>query len=537
MKLACQRQVDDLARWAKEGPYRFDAERANRICKFIELLPHVKGPLLGKPIVLEPWQCFRITTVFGWLKRDTGTRRFRKAYTEVPRGTGKSTEAAGVGMYMLSADGEGGAVVVSAATKRDQAKEIWEPAWFMARKCAGLRNRFGVETSAHAVYIAGEASKFVALGAEDDKLDGLNLHLALVDELHAHRTRGVHDVLETGLGKRPQSLLWEITTAGFNRAGICYEVRTYVTKILDGVIKDESYFGIIYTIDDGDDWTSEEALVKANPNWGVSVDVDIVRSSQRKAMQVASAVNNFLTKHLNVWVSADTAWMDMRAWDACADHSLSLDQFEGQRCYVGLDLATRSDLAVMTLWFPPNEERDWWALFGKYYLPESQSEHESNVNASHYSGWARQGLLTLTPGEITDFDYIIDDICSTSERFEVVEIAGDPNQWLPLINTLNKRGLQMPMVPVQQSIATMSAPMKEFEALVLSRHMRHSGDPVMAWGVSNVVCHTDAKDNIFPRKERPENKIDQPVSAIIGLSRALTNEGPSVYDTRGPIFI
>jgi phage terminase large subunit-like protein len=437
------------------------------------------------------------------------------------------------------ADGELGAEVASAATMRDQAKEIWEPAWHMVKRCDGLRKRFGVETTAHTIYQPSTASRFVALSAADDTLDGKNLYLAAIDELHAHKTRGVHDVLETGLGKRSQSMLWEITTAGFNRTGICYEVRTYVTKILLGLVEDETQFGIIYTADtepytwtypDGrteeiqpDDWATEEALVKANPNWGVSVDVDMVRSLQKKATQVASAVNNFLIKHLCVWVSADTAWMDMRAWDACADPALSLDQFDGEPCIVALDLASKVDIAAMVMLF----ERDgMYYLFGRYYLPESAAEDSTN---SQYSGWVRSGRLITTPGNIIDFDYIENDLRMLKSRFEITEVPFDPFQATQLATRMAAEGF--PMLEMGQTVRNMSEPMKELEARVLSGRIRHDGCPVLAWMISNVVAHLDVKDNIYPRKERPENKIDGAVAAIMAVGRkvAAENNVPAVW--------
>lgn len=516
VKLACQRQVDDLKRWAKSGPYKWDAEKANRVCRFIELLPHIEGAKAGQPIILEPWQVFRITTVFGWLKRDTGTRRFRKAYTEVPRGNGKSTESAALGLYLAFADGEGGAEVYSAATKKDQAKEIWEPAWHMVRKSEGLRRRFGVEAMAHSITQISTASKFQPLSADDNSLDGLNVYGGLIDEVHAHRTRGVYDVIETGCGKRTQSLLWAITTAGFNRAGICYELRTYVTKILEGVIEDETQFGIIFTIDEGDDWTTEEALIKANPNWGISVDPDMVRSLQRKAMQIASAVNNFLVKHFCIWCASDVAWLDPRDWDACADHSLEPDQFAGEQCIVALDLASKVDIAAKMQLFERNGE---YYVFGKYYLPEQAVEESAN---SQYSGWARSGKLTTTPGRITDFDYIENDMRLDKSLYEITEVAYDPFQATQLATRMSAEGF--PMVEYGQTVRNMSEPMKQLEALVLSRKIHHNGDPVLAWMMSNVVCHRDVKDNIFPRKERPENKIDGAVALISALGRKLANQ-------------
>jgi phage terminase large subunit-like protein len=519
VRAACERQIADLKRYSKKkSAFRFDQTRAEKICKFVELLPHIKGPKAGERIVLEPWQIFLLTTVFGWIKPD-GSRRFRRVYVEVPRGNGKSALSSAVALYMLCADGEGGAEVYSFATTRDQAKIVFGDAQHMVRMTPGIRSAFGVETGAHSIYVMKTASKFEPLSAEGSTLDGLNTHFACVDELHAHKTRVVYDVVETSIGKRAQSLLWVITTAGSNRAGICYEVRTFVTKMLDGVVEDESQFGVIYGLDEGDDWTGEAALIKANPNWNVSVRAEVLGPLQAKAMQLPSAVNNFKTKHLNEWVNADTAWMDMRAWDACQNQALELDQFLGQPCWVGLDLASKVDIAALSLVFRDPENPGTFIAFAKHYLPEETVNSSSN---SQYSGWMRAGRLTVTPGNVIDFGWIEADLLDLCSRFDVQSVAFDPFQATQLSTRMVAEGL--PMVEVRPTVLNFSEPMKTLEALVLQRKLVHDGDPVLAWMASNVVAHLDAKDNIYPRKERAENKIDGIVALIMALSRAIKQE-------------
>lgn len=530
VKLACQRQLNDLARFkGKSSPYRFNPKLSDRsgkafapadnLCAFIERLPHVKGPLAGEPITLEPWQVFILTTVFGWVQAD-GRRRFRRSYIEVPRGNAKSTLSSAVGLYMLAADGEGGAEVYSLATTRDQARIVFGDAQTMARRSAGFRSRFGVAVGAHNMNVLASGSKFEALSAEGSTLDGLNIHFGCVDELHAHKTRTVYDVVETGTGKRKNSLLWVITTAGSNRAGICYEIRSFVTKLLEGVFEDDSQFGIVYGLDDGDDWTTEEALIKANPNWGISVQPEVLVPLQAKAMQLPSAVNNFKTKHLNEWVNADTAWMDMRAWDRCADAALDLDTFAGQPCWIGLDLASKTDIAALMLLFAHPEIEGGYVIFGRYYLPEDTVMATSN---SQYAGWMRNGRLTVTPGNVIDFGWIEADLIEMSSRFQVQGVAFDPFQATQLSTRMLAEGL--PMIEVRPTVLNFSEPMKALEALVLQRRLIHDGDPVLGWMASNVVAHLDAKDNIYPRKERPENKIDGIVALIMALSRALVGDG------------
>lgn len=516
VKMACERQVKDLKR--KKFPFTYESNRGAKVCGFVELLPHIKGALAGQPIKLEPWQVFIIMTVFSWVKED-GSRRFRRVYIEVPRGNGKSALSSAIGLYMLTADNEGGAEVYSFATTRDQAKIVFGDAQQMARKSNGLRAHFGVDVNAHNIFVTKTASKFEALSAEGSTLDGLNTHFACIDELHAHKTRGVYDVVETSIGKRLQSLLWVITTAGSNRSGICYEVRSFVSKVLKKTTEDESQFGIIYGLDKEDDWTEESSLIKANPNWGVSVMPDILSSLQAKAMAMASAANNFRTKHLNEWVNADVSWMDMRKWDDCADPTLDIQDFEGEEAYIALDLASKTDIAAKINLFV--RDGDYYA-FGDYYLPRETVEKGEN---SQYSGWESLGLLTVTDGAIIDFQVIEDKILNDCKRFEVIELPYDPFQATQLSMRLLNHGVNM--VEVRPTVLNFSEPMKQLEALVLSGRFHHNGDPILTWMVSNVVCHTDAKDNIYPRKERPENKIDGVVALIMALSRAIANNNDS----------
>ena len=517
VQLACRRQLDDLMNEGTSGfPYVYDPAKGTRVCQFVEQLPHIKGKLAGEKIKLEPWQVFILMTAFSWVHKDTGYRRFRRVYIEVPRGNGKSAMSSAIGLYMLCADNEGGAEVYSFATTRDQAKIVFGDAQQMARRTAGLRSHFGIEVNAHNINQLKTASKFEALSAEGSTLDGLNTHFAIIDELHAHKTRAVYDVVETSIGKRTQSMLWVITTAGTNRAGICYEVRGFVHKVLEKTGTDETQFGIIYGLDEkDDDWTTEEALKKANPNWGVSVMPEVLLPLQAKAMSMPSAANNFRTKHLNEWVNADVSWMDMRAWDACADPSLSVEDFEGEPCFLALDLASKTDIAAQIKLF---ERGGHYYAFGDYYLPRETVDKGEN---SQYSGWESLGLLTVTDGAIIDFMVIENKILEDCKRFSVIEVPYDPFQATQLSMRLLNQGINM--VEVRPTVLNFSEPMKQLEALVLDKKFHHNGDPVLTWMVSNVVCHMDAKDNIYPRKERHENKIDGVVALIMALSRAIAN--------------
>lgn len=526
VKQAVQRQLNDLKRWGAEGgDYYFDEKEASRPCWFIENLTHTKGELAGRAIHLEPWQCFLLTTLFGW-KAKAGNRRFRSAYVEVARGNGKSTLLSGIGLFCLCADHEPGAEVYSFATTREQAKIVFGDAQTMARGNRALQEAYGLEVTAHALYVPATNSTFQAKSAEGSTLDGLNTHLAIIDELHAHKKRDVFDVVETSLGKRRNSLMVSITTAGVDRTGICYEQRTLVTKILSGSLQDESYFGIIYTLDPDDDWKSDEALAKANPNWGVSVRPEVIRALQAKAIATPSAENNFKTKHLDVWCNADVGWMDMKAWDACADESLDESDFDGEPCWLGLDLASTSDMTAKVKIFQRKiDGSSHYYLFGDYWLPRTAIERGVN---SQYQGWEYLGYLHVCEGPVTDFAEIRDSILEDCGRYSVQSVAYDPFQAVQLSKELSDDGV--PMVLCKQTVANLSDPMKQFQALVLDHRLHFNGDPVLTWMVSNVVCHVDVKENIYPRKGAPENKIDGVVSGIMALSRALLNDEHRTMD-------
>ena len=495
--------------------YAYDASLADRAVSFIESLKHIKGrEWAGRPIVLEDWQCFIVSTIFGWVDL-AGDRRFKAAYIEVPRKNAKSTLSSAIGLYMLVADGEPGAEVYSAATTRDQARIVYNAAKRMIESDGDFKAAFdlklygGVSTSGSIVEDA-TGGVFRPLARESGgNLDGLNVHCGIIDELHAHKTREIFDVIETGTGARTQPLVWSITTAGFNRSGICYEQRRYVKSLLEGRESDETYFGIVYTIDESDDWQKRESWIKANPNWGISVNpMDIDRKAQ-KAIATSSAQNNFLTKHLDVWVNAATAWLNMAALQKCVRESLDWAEFEGCQTWISLDLASRVDIAAVN--YTWRRDGKIWSK-ARYYLPRGTIEEE--VNAS-YEGWAIDGHLTATSGQKTDFAAIEAQLKKDLREYAVEAIAYDPYQAQYLANNLAADGVEMIEYP--QNLGNMSEPMKEWEGLVLAGEYVYDGNPVTTWMISNVVCRVDAKDNIFPIKDDPANKIDGAVAQIMSI--------------------
>lgn len=508
--LACKRYLSDLER----DDIYFDVEDAQHHLDFYpQFCVHVKGKLEDKPIELEPWQAFGLMNIFGW-KMPDGLRRFRTAYEEVARKNAKSTKLSGVGLYMLGFDNEGGAEVYSAATTRDQAKIVFEDAKVMGEKSPHLRRVFGFHRNN--IHLLKTASKFEPLSSDADTLDGKNVHCGLIDEVHAHKSRDVWDVVETATGAREQPLMYAITTSGTNKQGICYELREYLCKILEGLIQDDTFFGLIFTLDKEDDWTDESVWIKANPNLGISKKWDDMRRLAKKAKEIPTARNNFLTKHLNIWVNAAVGWMNMEKWDR-APKPEPEEVLQQLPCFIGMDLANKLDIAAVVIVVPDSEGH--LHVKCKFYLPEEQIHVKARSIGNMYQSWADDGYITLTDGNIIDHEYIEDDVREILSEWDVKEIGFDPWGSTQLSIRLSEDGA--PMVEVGQTVKNLSEAMKEVEALVHAGKLHHGDNPVLNWMASNVTAKEDKNENVFPNKEHKDNKIDGMVAMFMAVNRYL----------------
>ena len=539
VRLACRRFLNDLEHEPKRNIY-FNEDRAQHVLDFYDFVPHVKGALAGKPIKLMAWHVFILINLFGFviplidemtgeqmLDEDGDTilvRRFRTAYDEVARKNAKSTLSSGIGLYMTGADGEGGAEVYSAATTRDQARIVFDDAKNMIKKAPrSLGRLFGhVKLNIHQ---ERSASKFEPLSSDANNLDGLNIHCGIVDELHAHRTRDVWDVLETATGARLQSLLFAITTAGSNKEGICFEQRDYAIKVLRGVVEDDTYFAMIYTLDEDDDPFDEKNWPKANPGLGICKRWDDMRRLAKKAKEQIAARPNFFTKHLNIWVTAESAWMDMARWDKCGDIA-SDEELVNWPLWVGIDLANKIDIcAAVKTWLAPNGHTH---TKSKFWIPEGRLETAPKHISELYRKWADAGYLDLTDGDVIDHGYIKAEVEAWVKGESLKEIAFDPWSATQFSLALAEEGL--PLVEVAQTVKNLSESMKSVQADVYGSKIHHDGNPVMTWMMSNVTVKPDKNDNVFPNKSTPENKIDGPVALFTAKSRLLVNGGDDKQD-------
>lgn len=529
VRKACERHVRDLDTGGERGLW-FDREAGQIAIDFFGLLKHSKGEWAGTALTLEPWQQFHLWTLFGW-KRDNGLRRFRTSYLEVARKNGKTTTAAGVGLYLMLADNEPGAEIYTAATKRDQARIAHSEATRMVKGSPYLRRVIRVVKDN--LHIIDTASKFEPVGRDADSLDGLNIHGAIVDEVHAHKTRDMWDILETATGARRQPLMFAITTAGFDRQTVCYELHEYTQKVLDGVIEDDSFFGIIYALDDETEWEDETQWVKANPNLGVSVKLDDLQRKAAKAKEMPSALNAFLRLHMNIWTQAETRWISPESWADCGD-AVDADGLRGRICYGGLDLSSTTDITALVLVFPPEADGDPYQVLCRFWIPEESMRERSRRDRVPYDAWVRQGYITATPGNVVDYEYIFEQVDQDAQRYDIKEIAFDRWGAARVSQVLIEQG--MTMVQFGQGFASMNAPMHELEKLILSRGIAHGGNPVLSWMAHNLVARQDPAGNLKPDKKASTEKIDGIVALLMGLDRATRHaDTMSVYESRGLI--
>ena len=533
VRLACQRHLDDLARADQGWRYQFNPDLTDlkgkayrpvqRVCGFAELMPHVKGDWAarGALIRLEPWQVFILASIFGWIEISSGKRRFRIADLFEPRKNAKSTIAAVIGNYMLAFDGEFGAEIYSGATSQKQALEVFLPAARMARASHDFRSRFGVLVNASNLSVTETNSKFEPVIGKPG--DGASPSCGIVDEYHEHKTDELYETFKTGMLARSQPLLLVITTAGSNIGGPCYQHQVQLQKLLEGVVQDDRRFGIIFTIDEDDDWTKPEALAKANPNFGISVDADTLLADQQEAIRDPRKQATFKTKHLNVWVNAASPWLNLESLQRAGDKSLREEQFRGETCWDGLDLASKNDIASKAKLFRREiAGEDHYYLFTRNYLPQSAVERPENA---HYRGWVEQGYIIATPGNMINLKQIQEDVEADADLHLVSQIGMDAWGSREIAPSLIEAGFTVVDVPM--TTRNLSEPMKQIAALVDAGRFHHDGNEATVWMFSNVEVFEDRNENIFPRKSSAEKKIDAGVATILAMGRAMLNLEPA----------
>nr|WP_314623624.1 terminase TerL endonuclease subunit [uncultured Noviherbaspirillum sp.] len=510
--------------------YWFDEAAADRAVQFFsKCLTHSKGEWAGQPLHLDPWQADQIIRpLFGWKRKD-GTRKYRTAFIMIPRKAGKSTLAAGIANYLLFADNEPGAEVYSAAADREQAAIVFEMAKSMIDASEPLRSRSTAYK--RSVVVPSSASSYKVLSSDAFTKHGLSAHGIVIDEVHALPNRELWDVLTTSTGARRQPLTVAITTAGYDRNSLCYELYDYAVKVRDDIIKDEAFLPVIYEAGKNDDWTQPTTWRKAHPGLGVSVKEEYFAAECAKAQQLPGYENTFKRLLLNIWTEQNTRWLPMETWDRCA---ADMPDLTGRLCFAGLDLASTTDIAALVLAFPIGGLVHFLPFF---FVPAEGIKRRSDRDRVPYVDWVRQGHIIATEGNVIDYDVIRAKINDLSEQYQIKEIAIDRWNATQLSTQLTGDGFEM--VGYGQGFASMSAPTKELERRVLAQEINHGHNPVLRWMASNVSIKQDPAGNMKPDKSKSTERIDGIVAALMSLGRVMESDHDrgSVYDRGSFMFV
>ena len=518
-----------------ESKWYFDEKSAKRAVDFIEMFcQHVKGDLAGQKFILEEWQKVDIIRpLFGWKSKKTNLRKFRQCFVFIPRKNGKTNLMVGIALYMLFSDGEKGAEIVSAAADKEQARLSFSIAKQMVLQNPELLKRAG--TYRDSITYDKVGSYYKVISADADTKHGLNLSCCLLDEIHSHKNRDLYDVLLTSMGARKEPLMLGITTAGagHQKDHICKELYDYSKKLIEGSIQDDSFLGVVYEADKDDDIFDVEVQKKANPGFGTIITEEYMQQQSVKAKNEPSYENTFRRLHLNQWVANETKFISDDKWME-GDVPVDARRLEGKPCYAGLDLASTRDITCLSLMFPDNN--DGYDIIPFFFIPEENAYKRSERDKVDYLKWHREGHVIFTPGDVCDYNYIKQKIRDLSEIYDIQMIAYDRWNASQIVIDLTEEGC--PMIPVGQGYRTMSPATKEFETLVLGGNIRHAGNPVLRWMMSNIVLTQDPAGNVKPNKAKSNDKIDGIVSCLMALSEAMKNKNSGTgYDDKEIFFI
>lgn len=495
-----------------------------RAARFINNLTHTKGKWAGRPFALRPWQAQDIIApIFDTLRPD-GRRQYRTVYIEVPRKNGKSEIAAAIALYMLLGDYEYGAEVYSAAADKEQASLVFNVAAQMVRNDEQLANMVRIVDSQKRIVFYKTGSFYRAISAEAYSKHGFNASAIIYDELHAAPNRELYDVLTTSTAAREQPLTILITTAGYDKNSICYELHEYACKVRDGIISDPTFLPIIFAAEEGDDWKDPQTWYKANPALGDFRSLEEMQEKFSRAVEVPAYENVFKRLYLNIWTEQEARWLDMDAYDNCPVYDAAL--LEGRQCYVAVDLSTKVDLtAVVAVFPPPAGSDDEWHVLAYFFMPAENLAKREHVDKVPYSEWVKQGYIVLTEGNVIDYGYIENFIVALSEKYHVTEIGYDP--WNATQFALNMQARGYMLTEMRQGTKTLCEPTKKLEALIVARKLVHYNNPVLRWQASNVSVKSDTNGNYMPKK--PEHgstfRIDGIVAAVMGIGLGINKAG------------
>lgn len=515
IRAACQRHLDDQLR--SDWRWVYDPQRAHKVCQFIEMCPHEKGAKQGSPLLLEAFQIWIVCNIFGYVDRETRLRRFKEAVLMIPRKNGKSPLAAAISLYMTFFDGERGAETYCGALSEEQAWEVFRPAKAMLEGMPEVCNRFGIQINAKSFVQDSTRSRMKPVIGTGR--DGAMTHLFIGDEAHQWKDSTLYDAQSTSMVGRSQPLKLIISTAGDTIEGPCHSKQTEVEQMLDGTVANDRLFGAIYTADPDLDWTSKEALHSANPNLGISVSEEFLIEAQAEALRNSAKQGTFRCKHLNHWVTASTAWMNMEFFRRCADPKLKPEQFKDDPCIMGSDLAAKIDLAAtVKVFIREIEGKRHYYVFTNCYLPEERINDPAN---QHYQKWKHDGFLIATSGSSMDYPLLEGHAIADINSFQIREIAYD-SRYADEYSLRVSEATGIPRVVIAPSPAQLSPAMKDLEAAVYDGRFHYDGNPILTWAMGNVLSRETAAGNLtMPDKPKPEAKIDPAVALFIAMVRAM----------------
>lgn len=538
-KWACMRFLRDIEREnTEEFPYIFDEKKADRFLDWMRLFKHRKGVLRGKNLQPDIIQKFIFGNIYGWYNRYTGYRRFKKAYWQVGRKNAKSQSLACVGSYELMAFSDSTNEVYCAATKTEQARIVWDETKAMLDGCRELQKKYKVAYGKIEHIKTGSFMR--ALSKEDRRTgDGLNPQCGIVDEYHAHDTSEIYDVIDSGMGARPEPLLIIITTAGFDLSNPCYSVeyQKIIVPLLDpnNPFEADYYFAMVNELDSGDDIRNEENWVKANPILcSYPEGVQYIRDRLSLAEQAPEKMRDFKTKNMNIWIQQrESGYMLMDKWAECGETPDNpMPDLCGLEAITGVDLSATIDLT--SVGFEVRLKDGRIAILSHSFMPEDTLERKRAEDKVPYDLWVQLGWITATPGAVVDYNYVLDYIEKTYDKYHWYkgEVCYDRALATWLSQQLDERGFTP--VDIAQGRFTLSAPTKDFRGQVYNKKIIHNNNPVLTWAMGNSVVTPDNNDNIMLDKGKAKERIDPAASLMNAHVRYMVkSDAVSVYETRG----
>lgn len=528
VRAACARHLDDL----KYGPSRgltWDLEAANRAINFFpDVLRLNGGEFEGKPFKLLPWQSFIVGSLFGWIRAD-GSRRYREAYIEAAKGSGKSPLAAGIGLYMLVADQEARAEVYAAATSRDQAMVLFRDAVAMVDLSPELRSRITKSGKDDRVWNLAYPMKgafFRPIASDDKGQSGRRPHCALIDEVHEHKNRTVIDFMQAGKKGRRQPLIFMITNSGFDRTSICFERHEYGGKVAARTIEDDAFFAFICSHDEGEDpFEDESCWLKTNPSLGETIQLTYLREQVHTAKGMPSQESTVRRLNFCQWVDAANPWIDGDLWRACEVETLAVEDFADRDVHGGLDLSGTRDLTALAI--AARNADDSCDAFVNFFTPEETMTERERVDFVQYRAWVKAGHVIATPGRAVDYSTVAKRLAELNAMMQILGVAFDPYRIKYFERDLDNEALSIPLIPHGQgfyrsteSSLWMCRSIEVTEKLVLDGKLRVKFNPCLRWNSASAVIESDAKSNRIFTKRKSTGRIDGMVALVMAIGLA-----------------